>query len=291
MANVTDMSRDQAKNFLRTLGEEACPAWTALEVKFRVGEKTETELDRAQGIGSLLRKRPASSASSQGGPEETKVGFGRYGDRMYKDLSQPFLDFIMEVDREMPMELSPKVSRLASWARSQKDPWTGRTPQLIVSGNDKDESVDYRNQCQICHGAMAEAVCFFCRARTCTGCLRPCTSNLPQCLTCAGEMSSAVRQPADWTQKMEYAVETLMNSVLALQTQAAEHENMLAQLLESHPTVTGPEQEILEIPTPTESPSHVLVDVEEGDVMPKARPAKPRPREDPLGAFEGDKEE
>ena len=82
-----------------------------------------------------------------------------------------------------------------------------------------------------------------------------------------------------------------MNSILTLQTQAAEHENMLAQLLESHPTVTGPEQEILEIPTPTESPSHVLVDIEEGDVMPKARPVKPRPREDPLGAFEGDKEE
>ena len=83
-----------------------------------------------------------------------------------------------------------------------------------------------------------------------------------------------------------------MNSVLALQTQAAEHDNMLAQLLESHPTVTGPEQEILEIPTPTESPSHVLVDVEEGDVTAKAGPARPRPREDPLGVFEvEDKEE
>ena len=82
-----------------------------------------------------------------------------------------------------------------------------------------------------------------------------------------------------------------MNSVLALQTQAAEHENMLTQLLESHPTVTGPEQEILEIPTPTESPSHVLVDVEEGDVMAKAGPVRPRPREDPLGVFAEDKEE
>ena len=44
MANVTDMSRDQAKNYLRTLGEEAFPGWTALEVKFRIGEKTETEI-------------------------------------------------------------------------------------------------------------------------------------------------------------------------------------------------------------------------------------------------------
>ena len=53
------------------------------------------------------------------------VGFGMYGDRMKKDLSQPFLDFVMEVDREMPMEPSAKVSRLASWARSPK-PYPGR---------------------------------------------------------------------------------------------------------------------------------------------------------------------
>ena len=109
-------------------------------------------------------------------------------------------------------------------------------------------------------------------------------------MVCAGEMTSAETQPAKWTQKMEYAVETLMASVLALQTQAAEHETMLAQLMESNPSVTGPEQEILEI-TPTESPSHVLVDVEEGDVMAKAGPVRPPPREDPLGVFAEDKEE
>ena len=290
MANVTDMSRDQANNFLRTLGEEACPAWTASEVKFRIGEKTETELDRAVGIGSLLRKRPASSTSSQIGPEEEQVGFGRYKERMYKEVPQPFLDFIMEVDREMPMELSAKVSRLASWARSQKDAWTGRTPQMIVSGDGKDESVDYRNQCQICHGAMAELVCFFCRARICPGCTRPCTGRLPQCMTCAGDIGPAETRPANWTQKMEYAVETLMTSVIALQTQTADHETILAQLVEANPSVIEPEQEILEI-SPTESPSHVLVDVEEGEVVAKARPAKPHPREDPLGAFAEDKEE
>ena len=131
MANVTDMSRDQAKNFLRNPGRGGVPSWTALEVKFRIGEKTETELDRAQGIGSLLRKRPASSTSDQKGPAETQVGFGRYTERTYKEVPQPYLDFIMEVEREMPMELSPKVSRLASWARSQKDAGTGRMPQLI----------------------------------------------------------------------------------------------------------------------------------------------------------------
>ena len=45
---------------------------------------------------------------------------------MYKEVPQPFLDYIMEVERKMPMELSPKVFRLASWARSQKDVWTGK---------------------------------------------------------------------------------------------------------------------------------------------------------------------
>ena len=290
MANVTDMSRDQAKNFLRTLGEETCPSWTALEVKFRIGEKTETELDRAQGIGSLLRKRPASSTSDQGGPEETRVGFGRYLERTYKEVPQPYLDFIMEVDREMPMELSPKVSRLASWARSQKDAWTGRTPQLIVSGDGKDESVDYRRQCQVRHGAQAEAACFFCRARVCVQCIRPCTGRLPQCMVCAGEMGPAETRPANWTQKMEYAVETLMTSVLALQTQTADHETILAQLVESNPSAIEPEQEICEI-SPTESPSHVLVEVEEGTVVAKAGSAKPHPGEDPLGVFAEDKEE
>ena len=196
----------------------------------------------------------------------------------------------MEVEREMPMELSPKVSRLASWARSQKDAWTGRTPQLIVSGDGKDESVDYRNQCQVCHGAMAETVCFFCRARICLGCTRPCTGRLPQCMVCAGDMTSAETQPANWAQKIEYAVETLMTSVMALQTQTADHETILAQLVESNPSVIEPEQEICEI-SPTESPSHILVDVEEGDVVAKAGSAKPYPREDPLGVFAEDKEE
>ena len=285
-----DMPRDQAKNYLRTLGEEAFPGWTALEVKFRVGENAETELDRAQGISSLLRKRPASSSFEQREPEESQVGFGRYKYRMYKDVPQPYLDFIMEVDRELPMEITPKVSRLASWARSQKDPWTGRTPQLIVSGDGKDESVDYRHRCKICYGTRAEAVCFFCRVPVCTQRTRPCTGKLPQCMVCAGEVTSAETQPANWAQKMEYAVETLMISTQALQAQMSDHETILARLAEANPSVLAPEKEIIEI-SPTESPSHVLVDVEEGEAVAKAGSAKPTPREDPLGAFVEDKEE
>ena len=121
MANVTDMSKEQAKNFIRTLGEDAHPTWTALEIKLRIGEVTETELDRQQGIGSLLRKRPASSGQEEKGPEENLVGFGRYATRMYKELSQPYLDWIMEVEREAPTECSGKMARLAGWARAQRD--------------------------------------------------------------------------------------------------------------------------------------------------------------------------
>ena len=104
-------------------------------------------------------------------------------------------------------------------------------------------------------------------------------------MVCAGEMASTETQPANWTQKMEYAVETLMTSVLALQTQTADHETILAQLVESNPSAIEPEQEIYEI-TPTDSPSPVVVEVEEGIVVAKEGSAKPTPREDPLGVFE-----
>ena len=290
MANVTDMSKDQAKNFLRTRGEEAHPSWTALEIKFRIGEITETELDRLRGIGSLLRKRPASSESDQKGPEETLVGFGRYSERTYKEVPQPYLDFIMEVDREAPSESSPKVSRLAGWARAQRDFRTGRTPQLVVSGDSRDESVDYRRQCQICRGAQAEAGCFFCQARSCLQCLRPCTGMLPMCLVCAGAMGPTETRPANWAQKMEYAVETMMTSIMALQSQTADHETILQQLVKINPSAVEPEQEICEI-TPTESPSEILVEIEESPGMVNTGPAKPPPLEDPLEVFTEGKQE
>ena len=109
-------------------------------------------------------------------------------------------------------------------------------------------------------------------------------------MVCAGEMGSAETRPANWTQKMEYAVETLMTSILALQSQTADHETILAQLVKSNPSAVEPEQEICEI-TPTESPSPVVVEVEEGIVVAKEASAKPIPREDPLGVFTEDKEE
>ena len=93
---------------------------------------TEIELDRNLGIGSMPRKRPTSSESTrEAGPEETLVGFRKYKERMDKEAPQSFLDFILEVEWEMPRELSPKVLRLAKWARSKEDAGTVRMPQLM----------------------------------------------------------------------------------------------------------------------------------------------------------------
>ena len=89
----------------------------------------EIELDRAQVIGSLRRQRPASSTSGQRGLEEAGVRVRRDMERMYKEVPQPVLDYNMQVERKIPVEFSPKVFRLVSWARSQKD--AGRMPQLM----------------------------------------------------------------------------------------------------------------------------------------------------------------
>ena len=168
MANVTDMSRDQAKNFLRTLGEEAHPSWTALEIKFRIGEITETELDRNLGIGSLLRKRPASSESTREvGPEETLVGLrkdkevmsratfqARAGTRTGKVniyvLDAPNTPILLSIEapdglgaiidfttktavrqKIEPRIVIKKVIRRASWERSKKEAGTVRVLRMM----------------------------------------------------------------------------------------------------------------------------------------------------------------
>ena len=68
-----------------------------------------------------LRKRPGSSGQEEKGPEEDLIGLGRYATRMYKELSQPYLDWVMEVEREAPTECSGKMARLAGWSRAQND--------------------------------------------------------------------------------------------------------------------------------------------------------------------------
>ena len=235
MANVSDMSTDQARNYLRTLGEEAHSSWTCLEIKFRIGELTETELDRQQGVGAFLRKLQTDREVK--GPDEKMVGFGRYAERMYKEVPQPYLDWVIEVAKEAPTECSGKLARLAAWALSQRDFQTGRRPQLLVSGSTEDESMESQRKCQICLVAEAEAGCFFCRARACLPCLRAAPGMLPMCLVCAGEAGPAESRPAEWAQKIEYAAEQMMASILQLQNQVISHETLLQQLLRNNPEV------------------------------------------------------
>ena len=105
------------------------------------------------------------------------------------------------------------------------------------------------------------------------------------CWVCAGEPEKAKKRPAQWAQKMEYAVETMMSSILALQSQTADHEIILQQLVKSNPTAVEPEQDICDI-TPTESPSEALVEVETGSPgMVNTGPVRPPPMEDPLEVF------
>ena len=274
MTNVLDMSRDQATKYLRTLGEEVHESWTCLEIKFRIGELTETELDRQQGVGAFLRK--LRTDREEKGPDEKVVGFGRYADRMYKEVPQPYLDFVMEIAKETPTECSGKLLRLAQWALTQRDSQTGRRPRLLVPVSTEDASMESRRKCQICLVNEAEAGCFFCQARACIHCLRPAPGVPPRCLACAGEAGSAEPRRAEWAQKMEDATKQMISSILQLQKQMIDHETILQQLLRDNPEVAPVEAiEVLEASPSQESPTSVVL----------SEPADQPPVEDPLGAW------
>ena len=70
--------------------------------------------------GSLLRKLRAAQDFEEKGSDETIVGFGRYADKMYKEVPQTYLDWVMETFQEGPTECSGKLARLAAWALTQQ---------------------------------------------------------------------------------------------------------------------------------------------------------------------------
>ena len=145
-----------------------------------------------------------------------------------------------------------------------------------MSGSPEDESMNTQRKCQICLVAEAEAGCFFCRARACLPCLRAAPGMLPMCLVCAGEAGPAESRPAEWAQKIEYAAEQMMASILQLQNQVISHETLLQQLLRNNPEVAPIGKEA----TPSqESPTSVVT----------SGPADQLPVEDPFGAWQEDK--
>ena len=104
--------------------------------------------------------------------------------------------------------------------------------------------MDYRRKCQVCSGAVAEAVCFFCRARTCLPCLRPKQGMPPICMVCAGEMGSSQPRSADRAQQVEYVVEQMTASISRLMNQMNDHAKILQQLLGNTQEVTTTEREL-----------------------------------------------
>ena len=166
--------------------------------------------------------------------------------------------------------------RLAQWALTQSDFQTGRRPQLLVPGSTEDASMESQRKCQICLVTEAEAGCHFCQARACLQCLRPAPGMLPMCLVCAGEAASAEPRRAEWAQKIEYATEQMMSSILQLQNQMIDHETILQQLLRNNPEVAPVETiEVLEASPSQESPTSVVA----------SEQADQPPVEDPLGAW------
>ena len=165
MVNVSAMSKEQARNYLQTLGEEAHPKWTSLEIKSRIKElmerdqrkglggvnsnSTRAELEqkcRATGTtvtthdtrGSLLRKLRLAQEFEEKGSDETIVGFGRYPDKKYKEVPQGYLDWVMQTFHENPTECQGKLARLAAWAMTQQvkpEESADETPQLTATSS------------------------------------------------------------------------------------------------------------------------------------------------------------
>ena len=189
---VSNMSREQAINYLRILGEEAHPSWTSLEIKFRIGELEEVEFGRPKQFGLVLRRLleapeiPEPGTALRSRPDETIVGFGRYADMMYKEVPQQYLDWIIEVVEEVPTECTYRMTRLATWARHQRD-FNMAVHQNRPHSAVEDEPERAQPACEVCR-AEVEMVyaCFFCRKRTCMQCLRPAPGMLPMCTICWG---------------------------------------------------------------------------------------------------------
>ena len=154
--HVSDMSKEQAREYLRILGEEAHPRWTSLEIKFRIGELEEIEFARPKNLGLMVRRIletpewPEPDDPIRSRPDETIVGFGRYADKMYKEVPQQYLDWVMEVAREVPTECAERLSRLAAWARNQRGSSSEEGLQHSSSTASADEPIDVQPACGIC---------------------------------------------------------------------------------------------------------------------------------------------
>ena len=169
---------------------------------------------------------PAEGTPLRSRPDETIVGFGRYDNLMYKEVPQQYLDWIMEVVEEVPTECSYLMTRLATWARHQRD------FQMAVHQNRplsavEEEPESAQPACEVCR-AEVEMVyaCFFCRKKTCMQCLRPAPGMLPMCTICWGVRTRpALSKPeALWATRLEGFVDNLMSNILNLGSAMIQHQ-------------------------------------------------------------------
>ena len=72
-------------------------------------------------VPGALETQWAAQEVEETGSDETIVGFGRHADKMYKEVPEKYLKWVMEVLREDP-ECQGKLARLAAWAKSQISP-------------------------------------------------------------------------------------------------------------------------------------------------------------------------
>ena len=234
---VSNMSRDQAITYLRILGEEAQSDWTSLEIKFRIGELEEMEFGKPKQLGLVLRRLletpeiPEPGTPLRSRPDETIVGFGRYADKMYKEVPQQYLDWIMEVVGEAPTECTYRMTRLATWAKHQREfMMEGHRNRPHSASADEPERA--QPACEVCRVEVEMVyACFFCRRRTCLSCLRPAPGMLPMCTICWGERTRPALSPTEaaWATRMEGIVNLLMTNILNLGSSMIQHEMLLEE--------------------------------------------------------------
>ena len=240
------MSKDQAKEHLRTLGEEAHPKWTSLELKSRIKELTERDQQTCLGVnsnssraemeqmcrergmtvtkndtkGSLLRKLRSAQELEVKGSDETIVGFGRYAERKYKEVPQTYLDWTMEVFREGPTECSGQLARLAAWAMTQ---------QRKTEENQEEGHAPPMTTSSAASSAVAQA-----RSR----------KKRAGAVTTEAAEDAEIVQP-ELAQKMENMMGQLMAGMQQLQTRMIDLETKQQQ-------PKNPEENVLEEPTPSQ---------------------------------------